>query len=72
MLMVQLWFIMKYVTDYPWEQLPVLDVDGHRIAQSLAIGRLIAKRHGLAGKDEFETAACDEILDALKDLGIGN
>jgi len=58
-------------TEYPWEVLPVLEVDGHVISQSAAIGRFLARRFGFAGKDEFQDALCDELVDANKDLGIG-
>ncbi|KAI6219545.1 Glutathione S-transferase protein [Aphelenchoides fujianensis] len=51
-------------------QLPQLEVDGHKIGQSGAILRFLAKRLKLDGKDEFEAARADEIwsffYDAIK------
>jgi len=52
----------------PWGQLPVLYVDGKEIAQSVTILRFIARKHNLAGVDEWEAARCDEIGDALTEL----
>jgi glutathione S-transferase len=50
----------------------VLEVDGKRkIAQCSAICRFLAKRYNLTGADEFEFAKCDELVDAVKDLGNG-
>ncbi|KAI6242331.1 Glutathione S-transferase 1 [Aphelenchoides fujianensis] len=37
------------------------DVDGHRISQSGAIVRFLARRFGLEGADEFEKTRADEI-----------
>jgi len=41
------------------------------IAQSTVIGRFLAKRHGLFGKDEYEAAQIDEILEAMIDFQRG-
>ncbi|KAI1704860.1 glutathione S-transferase 1 [Ditylenchus destructor] len=52
----------------PYEQLPVLEVDGVKIPQSLAIGRFLAKRFGLAGKTDIESALLDSIIYLQKDF----
>lgn len=36
-------------------------MDGHKIAQSGAIVRFLAKRFNLNGKDEFEAAKAEEV-----------
>jgi glutathione S-transferase len=45
-----------------------LEVNGKTLAQSHAIHRYIAKMHGLAGKDAWEAALCDQFVDATGDL----
>jgi len=62
---------MLYYIALPWGNLPVLEVDGKRIAQSAAICRFLGKRLNLCGADEFEAAKCDEIVDAVRDFGNG-
>jgi len=36
--------------------MPVLEVDGVKVPQSMTIARFLAKQFGLAGKDNFEQA----------------
>ncbi|KAI6197438.1 hypothetical protein M3Y94_01224400 [Aphelenchoides besseyi] len=45
----------------PGHQLPLLEIDGHKLSQSGAILRFLAKRFNLNGKDDFEAARADEI-----------
>ncbi|KAI1711429.1 glutathione S-transferase 1 [Ditylenchus destructor] len=54
----------------PFGKVPILEVDGGKLilAQSNAIARFIAEKHGLAGKDEVERARVDELQDSYKDL----
>jgi glutathione S-transferase len=52
----------------PYGQLPVMNVDGVDIAQSCAIARLLAKRHGLAGDGDVESAVLDSLIDFQKDF----
>ena len=54
--------------DYPFGQVPVLEVDGKMLAQSRAISRFLAKKHGLAGKDDWEQAQVDMFTDCVEDL----
>ncbi|KAI1695775.1 glutathione S-transferase 1 [Ditylenchus destructor] len=49
-------------------KMPVLEVDGKMLGQSLAISRYLAKKHGLAGKDEWEQAKIDELADFTRDF----
>ncbi|XP_055341706.1 glutathione S-transferase 1-like [Paramacrobiotus metropolitanus] len=60
------WPAMKAST--PFGQLPLLEIDGKMFGQSAAFARLLAKRYGLAGKDEFEQAQVDAIIDYQKDI----
>jgi len=54
--------------NYPWGSIPVLEVDGKVLAQSSAILRYLGKVHNLAGENDFESAKCDEMVEALADL----
>jgi glutathione S-transferase len=60
------WAEMKERT--PFGQAPILEVDGHVLAQSNAIVRFAAQRGGLAGHSDLETALLDSILEFIMDL----
>jgi len=53
---------------FPFGQIPVLEVDGNVLAQSQAINRFLAKTFHLTGKDEWESAKCDMLIDGLTDV----
>jgi glutathione S-transferase len=59
----------KFKPSTPFGQLPILEVDGKTISQSRAIERFVARRVGLYGKDEFENAKVDMMVDAANDVG---
>ena len=48
-----------------------LEIGDKKIAQSNAIARYLAKKYNLAGKDDWESAKIDEIVDAMADLRNG-
>jgi len=50
----------------PYGQIPLLEVDGEVISESVAIARYCAREFGLAGKTTFESAQADEIVDAVQ------
>ncbi|KAI6177877.1 Protein CBR-GST-6.1 [Aphelenchoides bicaudatus] len=53
---------------FPINTLPVLEIDGkHQISQSWAILRYVAKKLGLAGKDDMEAAQLDQVLELWRD-----
>ncbi|KAF8371418.1 hypothetical protein PRIPAC_77847 [Pristionchus pacificus] len=52
----------------PFGTLPVLEVDGKQIPQSLAIARYLAKEFGFYGKTPFEAAWVDALADQVKDF----
>lgn len=52
----------------PMEQMPVLEVDGQRVHQSVAIGRYLAKRVGLAGSNDWESLQIDSAVDTVNEL----
>uniref|UniRef100_A0A9J2P7J0 glutathione transferase n=1 Tax=Ascaris lumbricoides TaxID=6252 RepID=A0A9J2P7J0_ASCLU len=60
------WVELKPTT--PFGQLPVLEFDGHKLAQSFAINRYLARKFGFAGNDPLEEAFVDSIADAFNDF----
>uniref|UniRef100_A0A914EEU7 glutathione transferase n=1 Tax=Acrobeloides nanus TaxID=290746 RepID=A0A914EEU7_9BILA len=50
--------------------MPVLEVDGKPLAQSYAINRFLARKYGLAGKDDWEASQLDSIADFKTDFQI--
>ncbi|XP_021711349.1 glutathione S-transferase isoform X2 [Aedes aegypti] len=52
----------------PMGQMPVLEVDGKRVHQSLAMCRYVAKQIGLAGSDPVEELQIDAIVDTINDF----
>lgn len=62
------WEKLKPTT--PTGLLPVLEVDGKQLPGSGPILRFIAKRFGLAGSNDFETAEIDGTHDVLMDFMI--
>ena len=57
------WSAMKKET--PYGSLPVLEVDGQRVAQSNGINRYVGKLAGLYPSDPLQAAFCDEPMDAV-------
>jgi glutathione S-transferase len=52
----------------PWGSLPVLEVDGKQVGQSMAIARFVAKEGGLYGKNSVEAAVIDSVVDVVTDI----
>merc|ERR1719270_2338491 len=52
----------------PMGQLPLLEVDGVVLCQSMTIARYLARRYNLAGKDDIAAAEADQVIDACDDL----
>jgi len=52
----------------PFGTIPVLTVDGIQIGQSSAVYHYLARRFGLAGKDDLEVATVEALGDYLKDF----
>ena len=59
------------LVDMPGGQLPVLEIDGEKIGQSITIARFLANKFHLTGKTEIEKAKADMILDCIQDIGNG-
>jgi glutathione S-transferase len=54
---------------FRFNALPVLEVDGVAVTQSNAIFRYVGKMAGLYPADDLQALYCDEVMDALEDLG---
>merc|ERR1712154_140902 len=52
----------------PFGQLPVLEVDGDMIGQSMAIARFLANQYGIAGSSNLVKAQVDEVVDVMNDV----
>jgi len=61
------WPELKSTLTTPGAQLPILEVDGKVIGQSMAITRFLARKYNLAGKNEWEEAKADMIVDCIDD-----
>jgi glutathione S-transferase len=55
----------------PFNQFPVLDVDGTPIAQSATILRYVSKLSGLYPTDAIQAAIAESILDQISDINSG-
>ena len=52
----------------PFGQLPVLEVDGNTVCQSMAIARYLASECGIAGSSSLVKAQVDEVVDVVSDV----
>lgn len=55
--------------EMPFAAVPVLEVDGRQVAQSNGINRFVGKLAGLYPGDPWQAAICDEVMDAVNDIG---
>lgn len=55
----------------PFGKVPVLEIDGKVVNQSIAISRYLAKKAGLAGNDEWESLLIDVAVDNIYDMRQG-
>lgn len=53
----------------PFGGLPLLEVDGEIVAQSNGINRYVGKVAGLYPTDPWQAALCDEVMDAVEEIG---
>ncbi|CAH2246216.1 jg3689 [Pararge aegeria aegeria] len=52
----------------PFGQMPVLEIDGKKYAQSMAIARYLGRKYGLVGKDIEEDFEIDQNVEFLNDI----
>jgi glutathione S-transferase len=60
----------SHKSEMPLGQMPVLEVDGVKLTQSMTIARFLAKQFGLAGKDNLEEDKVDVVVDTSIDLAV--
>ncbi|CAF3468727.1 unnamed protein product [Rotaria sp. Silwood1] len=58
----------SHKNEMPLGQIPVLEYNGTKLPQSLSIARFLAKQFQLAGKDNFEQAKVDAVVDTMTDI----
>lgn len=69
---MNIFFIMTFIfVATPFGKVPVLEVDGKKLHQSVALSRYYGKKAGLAGKDEWEDLMIDIAVDTLNDFRQG-
>ena len=56
----------KSVQTYPYKAVPVLEIEGEIITQSVAITQYAGKLSGYYPKDSLEQLKCDEILNVIE------
>lgn len=62
------WFHSSIISEMPMGQVPVLEIDGIAVHQSIAIARYLAKQVGLAGKTDWENLQIDIVVDTINDF----
>ena len=53
---------------FPYKQLPVLEIDGKQVGQSIAICRYLGNKVGLGGTTGLENLEIDSVVDTFTDL----
>lgn len=54
-------------TEFPYQQVPVIEIDGKVLSQSNTINRLVGKMANLYPQDNWQAALCDEVMDTTDD-----
>jgi len=55
-------------SSFPFNRVPMLDIDGIEVSQCNAINRYLGKLAGLYPTDPLQAAFCDEAMDAVEDI----
>uniref|UniRef100_A0A7S1H0L4 Glutathione transferase n=1 Tax=Hemiselmis andersenii TaxID=464988 RepID=A0A7S1H0L4_HEMAN len=62
------WIERRTGGEFPFDQLPVVDFDGKRLAQSGAINRYVAHLTGFMPEDPWDQALAGQAFDATQEL----
>jgi len=54
----------------PFGEVPVLEVDGKMLSQSIAIYRYLGRSFDMVGANDWEAAQCDMLVDGMNDMTI--
>lgn len=70
------WDLINITTTYvsiatPFGKVPILEVDGKKANQSVAISRYLGRQAGLGGNDAWEDLQIDIIVDTIGDFRQG-
>ena len=57
----------SFIPATPFGSLPILEYDGEELAQSITVARFLAKKCGLGGRNELESAQADMVVDHAGD-----
>ena len=60
--------IIFFIAAVPFGFMPVLEVDGVQIGQTIAINSFLARKTGLTGANDVEYAQAEAIVDYIKDF----
>jgi glutathione S-transferase len=55
-------------SSFPFDRVPVLEIDGIEVSQCNGINRYVGKLAGLYPTDPLQAAFCDEAMDAVEDI----
>ncbi|CAF1105124.1 unnamed protein product [Rotaria sordida] len=58
----------SHKSEMPLGQMPVLEIDGFKLPQSMTVARFLARQFHLAGKDNLEQAKAEAVADTATDL----
>ncbi|CAF3123690.1 unnamed protein product [Rotaria socialis] len=58
----------SHKSEMPLGQIPVLEIDGIKLPQSMTIARFLARQFHLTGKDNLEQAKVEAVADTATDL----
>ncbi len=64
-------YFPSFIAAFPFGFVPVLEVDGVQIGQTIAINSFLARKTGLTGSNDVEYAQAEAIVDFIKDTLTG-
>jgi len=64
--------VFAYILATPLGKVPVLEIDGKVLNESMAITRYLSRKAKLVGSDDWESLLIDIAVDGINDLRYGN
>lgn len=62
------WASIKNSGDFEFDQMPMLEIDGHKLVQSRSIERYVAQKNGLYPSDPYHVYLVESLLDLKDDV----